>query len=220
MSAAKTVEKILESIERRIATAAPFRAVVDSLSAGKVAIIREGSDDADTQLYARLAGFDLVAGDEVLCINLGKQAVVLGKLQRAAASGLSLPMLNFPIIKWDQSNTNFTNTDTANDADAISTTIVLPTGTWTLYGIGGTVASHSAVANQRCRISLDGTLGDETQIGSATNPIDSRVSLTAGGSKTGVTSGTKTCKMVFKSATVGTMTVDFSWIQITAVRTA
>lgn len=219
MSAERAVEKIIAAINKRIAGIAPFRAVVSSLSAGKVLIIRQGAATADTQAYARLAGFDLAVNDEVLCVNLSGQAIVLGKIQRAAPSNLAVPMLNTPVIKIDRNNTNFTNTDTVNDADAGSTTIVLPAGTWTIYAMGSAVCFHSAVADFQVKVSINADVGASSTLATGSAAGD-RVTINPVHSVAGIGSGTITCKLVFHSATAGTMTVDTSSLFVIATRTA
>lgn len=78
------------SLARRFDELTPFRAIVSATSGGRVQIQRLGAATAETELYARVAGFDVVAGDEVLCLAIGGKPVVIGKLQRAAASGYAL----------------------------------------------------------------------------------------------------------------------------------
>jgi hypothetical protein len=163
----------------------PFRATVDSLSAGKVLILREGAVANDDQLYARLTGFDLTAGDEVLCVNLGGQAIVLGKIQRSAPSSLAVPYLANTVYKVDRDNTNYTNTDTSNDADAVSTTITLPTGTWSIHASGGVTAFHSSTGGITVALSLNASVG-ATSTAAAGPTAGDRYSVTAVNTVTGV----------------------------------
>lgn len=124
-----------------------------------------------------------------------------------------------PRVFSAEDNADHTNTDTANRADAVSMSIVLPDGTWTLYGVGGGVSYHSATASHLLGVSLDGTDGSGASVSSV--PAGDRVSVTAVSSKAGVIGGgSVTCKIGFRSSTAGTMTMDSSWIQVIAIRTA
>lgn len=69
-----------------------FRAIVTGIAAsGMVTVRRLTAIAAETEEYARLAGFTLSIADEVLCLNLNGVPVVLGLLQRSSLASLSLP---------------------------------------------------------------------------------------------------------------------------------
>lgn len=66
------------------------RGTVSTLSAGKVTVIRVGNVAADSELYGRIAGFNLAASDEVALLSLGGSSIVLGKIQRVAPTAYAL----------------------------------------------------------------------------------------------------------------------------------
>jgi len=90
MSAGSAISMIETLVNLKVKDLTPFSATVDSLSGGKVGIRRLGSPTAEWQLYARLAGFGLSVGDEVICLNYLGAAFVLGRVQRTTAALVSI----------------------------------------------------------------------------------------------------------------------------------
>lgn len=64
--------------------AKPFRATVTAISGGLVTIKRLGATTADTETYARCASADVRVNDEVLCVMLGTQPVIVDAINRTA----------------------------------------------------------------------------------------------------------------------------------------
>lgn len=90
MSVSAAIAKLDAFVDRRVAEVAPFRATVTAIGSGLVQIQRQGAATAGTQSYARCVGFNLAVNDEVLCVNLSGQPVVIAKIQRAAPALYSL----------------------------------------------------------------------------------------------------------------------------------
>lgn len=84
------VAKLVDTVDRRLQPLAPFQATVVAVSSGKVQILPQWATTAADALYARVASFVLAVDDVVLCINLGKQPVVIGKIQNSAPALYSL----------------------------------------------------------------------------------------------------------------------------------
>jgi len=140
-------------------------------------------------------------------------------LSNIAATGLGF-LSDYFSFAVSQDSSDFTNTDTATPTDAVSTTITLPAGTWTIFGLGGYTGYHSAtVSTPRARIMLDGTSGGDVSITGV--PQGDRFTLVGVCSKASVAGGgAKTVKVQFYSPTAGTVTADSSWIVAIAFRTS
>jgi len=122
----------------------PYRAIVSALSGGMVSFQPLETTVAATQLYARIAGFDLTVGDEIW-VQGRKNPMVIGKIQRSAAGALALAAgLTVPGVTTlgDQVDTN-----------GSITTVTLPAG-----HTAGTGASISGVAG-------NGTVGTFSVVG-------------------------------------------------------
>lgn len=79
-------QDVQDEIRRQLAIVLPFRAVAAGDANGRVTIKRLGQASADGEEYARLAGPAIPAGAEVLVLPVGGKPVVLGLLQRSAAT--------------------------------------------------------------------------------------------------------------------------------------
>lgn len=84
MSASDAVSIIKRYVSQRIEAAAPFRAVVTAVSGSLITIRRVGTTSADTLAYASCPRFSLAVNDEVLCVMLGKQPVIIERIGRTA----------------------------------------------------------------------------------------------------------------------------------------
>lgn len=160
MSLIDTVmERMDQLLTRRIDEVRPFRATVASVSGGMVTIKRPGVTTAETELRARVVGYDLAVNDEVLCVVVNGKPVVVGQVQRAAPTAADyVPPFaigdgvgRFP-IGAAQSNSEFdtvfvsnaTNAMYMGRAKAAYTTITIYTEvetaaatiTWAEVGIG------------------------------------------------------------------------------------
>lgn len=67
----------------------PYRAIVTGQSGGMVQFRPIEAATAATQLYARIAGFSLTIGDEIMVIGR-KNPIVLGRIQRTAPASFAL----------------------------------------------------------------------------------------------------------------------------------
>lgn len=81
-----TLDRIEALIARRIRAVAPFRAVVTAVDGGLISIKRVGAATADERKYASLTRRTLNVNDEVLCVNLNGEPVVVDRIRRAAAA--------------------------------------------------------------------------------------------------------------------------------------
>lgn len=89
--AAQFYSGLNEAITNKIDSVAPFRAVVHAIVDGKVQIQMIGTDAPLDAPIARVEGFDLKAGDEVLVGRTSSGSlIVFGRLQRSAGTEKSL----------------------------------------------------------------------------------------------------------------------------------
>ncbi len=146
------IARIEQAISARVAKVTPYRAIVTAVSGGMIEIQRIGAVTPDTRKYASVSRFLLVAGDEVLVANLDGEPVIIDKINRSTSAPASSGLADYLAIRIARDNTNFTNTSTVNDADAVSTTITLPAGTWSLFAVGGMTGFHTAVADYQVSI--------------------------------------------------------------------
>lgn len=73
---------IYGQVEKLINTLRPWRAQASAISSGKVAIKPFEASTALGEYAAQLEGFDVVAGDEILVIDVAGRPFVLGTVQR------------------------------------------------------------------------------------------------------------------------------------------
>ena len=90
MSVEAATRDLLRIIDRRIAAAKPYRAIVTGIGSGLVSIRKLEAATAGTAAYARIVGFTVAVNDEVLCLDIGKAPVIIGKIQRATSTLYSL----------------------------------------------------------------------------------------------------------------------------------
>jgi hypothetical protein len=86
MSVSAAVSMIEALVNTKIGSALPFSATVTDVGSGTVQIKRLGATTPDSPRYAKLAGWKLAVGDEVICLNFLGAAFVLGRVQRSAPS--------------------------------------------------------------------------------------------------------------------------------------
>lgn len=79
------IKQLYRYVDQQVGAARAFRATVAGQSSGMVQIKRLHSDSAETQLIARVEGYNLETNDEILCTESAPGfPVVVGALQRAA----------------------------------------------------------------------------------------------------------------------------------------
>ena len=123
------------------------------------------------------------------------------------------------IFETEVVNTDYTNTDTANDVDGASATITLTTGTWAIHMTVSVTAYHSSTGNLRLSPYIDGNIGTTTVV-TATGTAGDRYAATAVHTIAGISGGAaKTCKVGFRSESAGTITIDTTAFFIIAIRT-
>lgn len=173
MSAGSAISVIEQWIDAKVSAVTPFSATVDSLSGGKVGITRLGSATADSQLYARLTGFKLSVGDEVICLNFLGAAFVLGKTQRTTAAGYALDALltaNAVLVNSDatlqwkrQSTSDVASTSaTATWQTAMTFSLPLPAGTFNITAVGFLKMTRSPAGGASLRVNVNGTAGPDS----------------------------------------------------------
>ena len=87
----QAMSRLEETIANRVSAVEPFRAIVTGTSGGMVTIRRLEAATGETELRARVAGVDVVADDEVLCVNVSGKPVVVGRLNRTDIAGIAAP---------------------------------------------------------------------------------------------------------------------------------
>lgn len=162
MSVPAAVSLIQQYIAEQVGSALPFSATVQALSGGMVQIKRLGAATAESQLYARLRGFDLAVNDEVICVTYLGVAFVLGKVQRATPSAFSLAggligEVATPGLFRQATSDNAANASTSTWLSTISSTITPPAGTWQVEAVFIGRMTHSASGNLDLRIVIGGS---------------------------------------------------------------
>jgi len=186
-----------------------FRAVVSSLTSGRVKIQRLEATSADGEEYARIAGLALLPGDEVVCIVLAGKPVIIGKLQRSSPSNLPFDVpvvasnINTPVHQVYHASAALTGstTNTATYVTGGTSVINLPTGTWTLYILAFIDCQHSTGGNVNAAIRING--GGE--VGAVTLPCPSASwsTLKVAEARAALT-GSVTVDIRYKGSTAGT----------------
>lgn len=86
MSIESAIKEIERAMDKRIDQAASFRGIVTAVDGSRITIRRVGATTADSAYYASCSRFLLAVNDEVLCVMLGKQPVVIDVISRSAAA--------------------------------------------------------------------------------------------------------------------------------------
>ncbi len=106
-------QSVKDEITYQLAQFRPFIALAGTQTTGRMAIRRVTEATAGTEQYARLAGFNAVVDDEIVCLIVGGKPLVLGKLQRTAAGSfvvhtqhssgfvISTPNGGYILLKFD-----------------------------------------------------------------------------------------------------------------------
>jgi hypothetical protein len=172
----------------------PFRGTIVSLSGGMVTILREDADSADTQLYARAAGWAFAVNDVVLCLKIGGQPFVLCKIQNSAAGSLALDAgLIGEVIQTQVSQDaadNPSTTATSTYQVLCTGSITLPAGTWALRVALDARATHGTGGNISLKINVGGTASSTTWTGGSLSAARTLAAQTAApGSWVGMSTG-------------------------------
>lgn len=236
-SIAAVRDSIMESVR-------PVRGKVTSVSGGLVQLVRSVNEDTDPDLaeYSRIKGFKLTANDEVYALNLdGQQLLILGQLQNStpsaftlenaltvegaitatstiAGTGITGTSFNSPLFQTDAQSASdaASTTSTAVYSTALTTSIALGTGTWTVYALGGLHLTHSAGSTANMLIQIDSEDGTARSLSPDATVYTHFVSEHI---KAGCT-GTINVLVRFKSSAAGTTAARNPWIIIAARRTA
>lgn len=210
------VKKLYQYIDQQVEGVRPFRAIVTGQSSGMVQIRRIHATTGETALRARVIGFDLATDDEVLCVPMADGLpVVVGKLQRATASGYTVttPLTTTSLIAVasntpDHRMANQNSADTASNASTSNyvTTLTdnfpLGTGTWTVRVISSQMLSHSSSGGVvRAYTRIGGTAGTSLSAAVSLDPIRSVIVTQA--VQTGQT-GTVACDAQYRPNASGT----------------
>ena len=86
MSIHAAITQLSKMLAQEINAVACFRATVTAVDGGLITVQRPGAATADTQQYVSLTRFLLAVGDEVLCVRLNGQPVVVDAIRRSVAA--------------------------------------------------------------------------------------------------------------------------------------
>lgn len=219
------IKKLYGYVDQRVEDVRPFRAIVIGQSSGMVQIRRIHSTTGETALRARVVGFDLATNDEVLCVPMADGIpVVIGKVQRSTAASLGLSAglksLNTPYLDTAIANsaTTGSTTDTNNYSVNVTMSLVLPTGTWTVFAWGTGVYAHS-VANGIVRVHMQVGSDAGTAMTSACAIDPGRTAIAVHNAASAQT-GTITVAMEYRPNATGTAYAGGGSLTALAVRTA
>lgn len=76
------LQRLEQLIDRKLAKAQPFRAIVTGTSGNTVTVRRLDATTGETEPRAKLSGVTVVNGDEVLCLPINGKPIVVGKIVR------------------------------------------------------------------------------------------------------------------------------------------
>jgi hypothetical protein len=82
------VDAVAKLVDRKLEPLRLYSATVVSVSSGQVQIKVRNASTAGTATYARVAGVQVQAGDEVLVANRGRNPIIIGLIQRSAPATL------------------------------------------------------------------------------------------------------------------------------------
>lgn len=135
-----------------------------------------------------------------------------------ATGALVASSFNSPfIVNGAQSTSDAASTtSTVNYSTAMTLSVPLPTGTWTVTATGGLQLIHSAGGNVNFQINVDGQAGTERTLSANASVHQSFVT---NNEQTGRT-GTINVTVRFKSNAAGTTTARNPWLYVVARRTA
>lgn len=216
MSVAAAIQRLQQLIEDRITGVAAFRAIVTGVSGGLVTIRRLDATTADTKAYASVAGFDVAVDDEVLCIPLGGQPVIVGRILR---SGSDWSGQQYVKADSQLASDTATSTDTTNYVDAMTFTLAVPNGTYTVTAVGSILAQHSATDRVTVRTQVEATALNSHQL-YCPNSGDAYNRLEASGTSTPfvVADGGLTAYVKYRPHDAGTATVTNPSLLVIATR--
>lgn len=226
------LKRVFAYVDTSVGDVRAFRAIVTGQSNGMVQIRRIHASTAETALRARVVGFDLQNGDEVLCLPMADGLpVVVGLLQRATPSSYTLSTpLNVDTIVMEAPNTpvgmqssqnsadTASSTDTSNYVTTLTADIALPTGNWTIRAMTTQMLSHSSAGSVvRAQTRIGGTAGVNL---SAAVPADpTRATMVTQATRTSQT-GTVTIDAQYRPNASGTAYSGGGTIFVYAYRTS
>lgn len=236
----QAIQKLYRYVDASIDGVRPFRAVVIGQADGMVQIRRLVASTGETALRARCVGFDLVTDDEVLCLPMADGIpVVVGKLQRAAPSGLSLtpnltlygdlvaddvivktlnsPFSEEPIVSNSAVGASTTSTSVYS-INVQNTSFDLPTGTWTVHAWGGGLFAHSD-DNGAVRVHLQVGNDAGTALVAACRQDPGRSYVGIGNAATNQ-SGSIEIRLEYRPNASGTAYAGGGWLMAIAYRTS
>jgi hypothetical protein len=183
-----------------------------------------------TEKLAVATPFQLNVGDDVMVLPFGGSYIVVNEIRNTLPTAETLPLnltvtggitgasFNSPFVMNGAQSTSdaASTTSTVNYSTAMTLSVPLPTGTWTVTAQGGIQLIHSAGGNLNFQINVDGVAGTERTLqGNATTYSQ----YVTNNEQTG-RSGTINVTMRFKSSAAGTTTARNPWLFVVARRTA
>lgn len=192
--------------------------------AGNLCAVRLTSDTAASgQLLAFAAGFTPQAGDMVTLIPMsggGYTAMPLTPSSPREEAGHFHDARYAYVSRVSSQSTadTSTNASTVSYVTALTLTIALPTGSWTLAVVGGCGLIHSAASTANILIRSDGVDGSANVLTCPSGGGEYRMCV-ADLTRTGRT-GTVDTLVRYKASAAGTVTANNPWIQVFAYRTS
>ncbi len=110
-------------------------------------------------------------------------------------------------------------TSTSSYATALTTSLTLPTGTWTVYATGTLRMGHSAVSTVAMHIDINGNDGTDVT-GTAGDTSTTRIVFAAANTVSGIGSGSIDILIEYRSGGAGTTSAFNPCMTVIAIRTA
>lgn len=206
-----------DHIRARVADGSLRRMIVNSIEPDGSLVLREvGTGTIHEEPYRALAGPSSYLVDDYVLVG-----EVMG---RGSATGVTRVVLgkfgnNSPQTITDAASASTSTTPSTSNVttyqDALTLSLALPAGTWTVTAHGGLALSHS-VNQANWRIEIDGNAPTGHTLSLVTEQ-----QVMAAHRRTGVAGGrTIAIKVQMKSLTAGTTTARNPHVMVTAVRTA
>jgi hypothetical protein len=183
-----------------------------------------------TEKLAVATPFALNVGDDVMVLPFGGSYIVVNEIRNTLPTAETLPLnltvtggitgasFNSPIIQTEAQSTSdaASTTSTASYSTAMTATLALPTGTWSVAAQGGVALTHSTGGTVNMQVNIDGDQGTARALTANATTAQMMISEHAISGRTGTISIT----VRFKSSTAGTTAARNPWVTIYAWRTA
>jgi hypothetical protein len=207
----------------RVRPVVPFRALVSSITNGKIFVVEAGDDEEPfLQDVKQIAAARLTVSDEVLVIpsNNGRDYTAIP----IESSPLTDSIFVGESVTSGSSSSAATvssTTDLVNDQIALAWSEAVPNGTYDVTVFGTIIANHSASNQAHIGVNIEGDtdVGHNFSIASTSPPA---TSMTRSRTRTGVVvaDNTLTVNLVYRANVAGTVSARNPSMIITYRRTA